>query len=122
MIRTPAGEMTIQERLEARDKENEVLGGGGITGPDPATGLARTIPGVAEPMPVPKEPTAAERARHMITHLPYRAWCPYCVGGRRPNTQHRRCRNESSLPVLHADYAVCGSAGSYSQCCTWVWS
>ena len=33
------------------------------------------------PLREPKTPTAAERAKHSLTHLPYQAWCPYCVAG-----------------------------------------
>ena len=77
---------------------------GRITGTDWESAIARTVPGTAVPLPAPKEPTAAERERHMITHLPYASWCPYCISGRRPNCQHRRVINEQSLPTLHADY------------------
>ena len=52
----------------------------------------------------PKEPSAAEIAQHMLTHLPYKCWCKYCVAGRRPNAQHRRQTNERSVPMLSCDY------------------
>ena len=32
-------------------------------------------------VPSPKEPGAAERARHELTHMPYRSWCFSCVAG-----------------------------------------
>ena len=37
----------------------------------------------------PIAPTAAERAAHAPTHLPYRSWCVECVAGRRDNPAHR---------------------------------
>ena len=37
----------------------------------------------------PTAPTAAERAAHAPTHLPYRSWCDECVAGRRDNPAHR---------------------------------
>ena len=37
-------------------------------------------------------------AHHNLTHVPYKAWCPYCVAGRTPN--------ERSLPIVHADYCL----------------
>ena len=60
--------------------------------------------GGAKPLASPKEPTKAENERHMLTHLPYCTWCKYCVAGRRPNSHHRRQRNERSIPMLSCDY------------------
>ena len=31
---------------------------------------------------VPAEPTAAERAAHALTHLPFQPWCDDCVSGK----------------------------------------
>ena len=58
--------------------------------------------------PSPKPQSAAQIELHNATHLPYRNWCPWCVAGRRNNTQHRelsgkRARTE---PCLHLDYAL----------------
>ena len=33
----------------------------------------------AKPLRSPTAPTAAERAAHEPTHLPYRSWCDVCV-------------------------------------------
>ena len=30
----------------------------------------------------PREPTRKEWDEHMLTHIPYRNWCPFCVKGR----------------------------------------
>ena len=61
---------------------------------------------LAQPLPQPKVPTAAQIAAHNITHLPYRSWCPHCVAARRPNTQHRSSQSPSARadPLLVADY------------------
>ena len=40
-------------------------------------------------VPSPKEPGAAERARHELTHMPYRSWCFSCVAGRGASSQVR---------------------------------
>ena len=39
-----------------------------ITGVDYTARPYRTVPGTAVPLPAPKEPTAYERAKHMLTH------------------------------------------------------
>ena len=44
----------------------------------------------AKPLPEVKPPTAAEEARHRLTHIPYRRWCRWCVMARMLNTPHRR--------------------------------
>ena len=41
-----------------------------------------------EVVPIPKQPTARERALHETTHLPYRAWCPHCVATRSYGDHH----------------------------------
>ena len=30
----------------------------------------------------PVKPSAAEVENHMVTHLPFRDWCPHCVRGK----------------------------------------
>ena len=57
-------------------------------------------------LPTPIMPSPAIVARHNLTHVPYRSWCPYCNAGRRPNSQHRgqSVDQKRSLPVVHADY------------------
>ena len=57
-------------------------------------------------MPAPRQPSRDEVARHNITHLPYRSWCPHCVASRRPNSHHRTSKHRASrsIPVFVADY------------------
>ena len=103
----------VQEMLRAEEEEKHLPGG--ITGKDYTTLGARCVPGSVEAMPEPKDPTPAERARHMLTHLPYCSWCPYCVAGRRPNAHHRRVLNEQSLPTQHAEYGFFRDPGALSS-------
>ena len=57
-------------------------------------------------LPSPKEPTAAQRARHDCTHLPYEPWCPICVSGKRGNSHHRPSHEAlRAIPFVVADYA-----------------
>ena len=59
----------------------------------------------ARGLPAPKQPSADEVARHNLTHLPYRSWCPHCVACRKPNRHHRsQTHQERSVPVFCADY------------------
>ena len=32
--------------------------------------------------PPPAKPSAEEVEKHMVTHLPFRDWCPHCVRGK----------------------------------------
>ena len=61
---------------------------------------------VAQGLPEPRQPTKAEVARHNLTHLPYRSWCPHCLAARRPNAPHRSSKKKAgrSIPVFVADY------------------
>ena len=80
-------------QLEVEDFDNRIVG----------IDHLRRVPeasfGGATPLPEPKEPNEHEVARHMLTHLPYCSWCPYCVAGRRPDSHRRRMKTHSSLPI-----------------------
>ena len=50
----------------------------------------------------PTAPTAAERAAHAPTHLPYMSWCDECVAGRRDNPAHKPidCQDNAVREVM----------------------
>lgn len=56
--------------------------------------------------PDPGEPTIEERARHALTHLPFRPWCADCVRGKAPDDPHRRIARqpEAGPPKVSVDY------------------
>ena len=56
-------------------------------------------------IPEPLEPSPADVARHNLTHLPYRTWCPHCVAARRANSAHVAGTSaDRSVPLLVLDY------------------
>ena len=56
-------------------------------------------------LPAPVMPSKEEKARHELTHINYRSWCPHCVFGRRNNSAHRSTSTGNrNLPLLCADY------------------
>ena len=67
----------MAEKEDGNDREGELEGEQEGEEARPAVAL----PGV---------PTvsAEERARHELTHMPFRAWCPHCVRGRGRNRPH----------------------------------
>ena len=70
---------------------------------DDATGSG-AIP--ARPLTSPKSMSAAQRAVHDITHMPYHPGCEICESCRRPNTQHRSLKSsERTVPLMVGDYA-----------------
>ena len=48
---------------------------------------------------VPAGPTAAERAAHALTHLPFQPWCDECVSGKSKENPHRRRSAEEEVAV-----------------------
>jgi len=52
------------------------------------------------------EPTAVEREVHNSTHMPYRAWCEFCVRGKAESAPHRRHSGDKlhENPVVSIDY------------------
>ena len=52
----------------------------------------------------PLLPGQAEVEMHMLSHLPYRSWCPHCVKGRGKEMHHQRQpRDEKGLAEYHLD-------------------
>ena len=53
-------------------------------------------------------PTAEEREVHNRTHMPYMAWCEFCVRGKADSAPHRRRKSLGDKlqenPVVSIDY------------------
>ena len=51
-------------------------------------------------------PSEKEVQEHMITHLPFRSWCPHCVRGKAKGMPHRKQENEKehTVPTVSIDY------------------
>ena len=64
----------------------------------------------AKPIKGPYEPTAEEIERHRISHLPYRSWCPECVGGKGHSVAHKQQDNErmATVETRSTDYMFLG--------------
>ena len=55
----------------------------------------------------PAKPSADEVARHDVTHVPYRNWCPICVAASAREDRHPRQAKVDTmegLPIIQADY------------------
>ena len=61
----------------------------------------------------PKGPTKQERDEHNCTHIPYRAWCPICVGARgvaSPHLREEKIDDGRRRPVIAMDYFFMSTA------------
>ena len=53
----------------------------------------------------PTKPSKEEVDDHMLTHLPFRSWCPHCVRGKSKGKPHRKGKGEEKeIPTLALDY------------------
>ena len=52
----------------------------------------------------PKQPSTAEVESHMVTHLPFREWCPHCVKGKSKSKPHQVSDAVHEMPTLTMDY------------------
>ena len=72
------------EEWQSPDKAGMVLETEGIVGVvgDEEEIVAETRESVVAPkgLPSPSLPSKAEVEHYNLTHLPYRSWCPFCVG------------------------------------------
>ena len=52
----------------------------------------------------PIRPSEAEVEEHMVTHLPFRAWCKHCVRGKSKAKKHSAAQKDHVVPTLAVDY------------------
>ena len=51
-------------------------------------------------------PSQAEIDEHMLTHIPFRSWCRYCVMGQSVAVAHRKGdKSNEGIPTVSIDYA-----------------
>ena len=55
---------------------------------------------------VSDKPSKQEVEEHMMTHIPFRDWCPHCVRGKSKAAPHRKRKEgeEEEVPVISVDY------------------
>ena len=54
---------------------------------------------------VEPRPTKKEVEEHMLTHIPYRSWCPHCVRGKARASYHKqKDKGERHVPTVSMDY------------------
>ena len=64
----------------------------------------------------PEEPTSQETENHMLTHEPYKAWCPLCVQYRAKQDPHPPRPHESSgHSVISFDFGYCSRMADESD-------
>ena len=60
-----------------------------------------------------KTPSAKDIEEHNTTHIPAKAWCPWCVAGKMPNPAHRKIDEyERAVPEIGIDYAFMKEKGN----------
>ena len=68
---------------EAEDKDNEEMWGAAISQDDMEADKAKI-------KRIPQMPSQKEIDEHMVTHVPFRNWCEFCVFGKARDDPHRR--------------------------------
>ena len=54
---------------------------------------------------IPIKPSQEEVDEHMLTHLPFRSWCPHCVRGKSKGKAHRKQTGTGKeIPTVSLDY------------------
>ena len=68
------------------------------------------------------KPSAEEVRRHMISHVPFRSWCEYCVKGKAKDSPHYRVLrgDVDEEPVFSWDYMYMKSSGAASSSTEYV--
>ena len=75
--------------------------------PNDDAALTSLLPHV---LAAPAKPTTAEYQAHQLTHLPFAAWCPFCVSARANENPHKRVRRQTdesvAVPRIEADFMI----------------
>ena len=51
----------------------------------------------------------------MLTHIPFRTWCPHCIRGKARATYHKKGKSEKQIPIISLDYMYMETAESESR-------
>ena len=57
-----------------------------------------------KPTAAPNQPSKEEVEQHMVTHLPFRDWCPHCVRGKSGSKPHKSNQGVHEIPTVAVDY------------------
>ena len=61
-------------------------------------------------------PPQDEVNRHMITHLPFRSWCPHCVRGKSHGKHHSRVKSDDKcVPTVCFGYMYMHESSDKSE-------
>ena len=97
-----AGWDEIEQADVMREPEAPVIGT--ADDEEPADDLTGTQVPVGAPEP--HRPSQAEVDAHNLSHVTSRSWCPHCLMGRRPASQHGSQSNvKRTVPLFCSDYA-----------------
>ena len=105
----------LAEEIAAAIQPDVLEGAGPAAPPEPRLDEPMAAEGPqpvsADPLPAsaparPGDPTAEERERHELTHMPPAPWCEACISGRGRDACHRPVPNRlgAELPVIQMDY------------------
>ena len=78
------------------DGANRICSGDSTNGDEPVESEASQVKQAVKPC----RPSQQEVDEHMVTHLPFRSWCPHCVSGKSRGKQHARAdASVKSMPT-----------------------
>ena len=66
-------------------------------------------------VPLPQEPTEAERAEHNLHHATFAFWCTHCVTGQGREQPHKRVRDDRVEHLIYAGFLFFNSKGEEVQ-------
>ena len=92
--------------FDPREEEEET--GNGNEGGDAEEGGTESEPEEARRVKTakaPAKPSKEEVDEHMVTHLPFRSWCPHCVRGKSKGKPHGKAtQGNREIPTVALDY------------------
>ena len=102
------GEVQGDRGLEGEEAQAQPgLNREALEGPPPEADSER--PKAVRRKKIPPTVSKEEYDSHMLTHLPYRSWCDFCVSGKcREDGHYPRVQSEVDVPVISLDYCFLG--------------
>ena len=109
---THGSKEVLYNRLKAAEKEEKKMREKRRKAEEEATKRNEDLTHEAKMLPEPGKPTAAEVAKHNLTHIPSADWCEHCQKGKGKDRGHTKAEGAVDRAVIQMDYSYLKADGT----------
>ena len=109
---THGSKAVLFSRLKAAEKEEKKMRERRRKAEEEATARNEDLSPEVKMLPEPGKPTAAEVAKHNLTHIPSADWCEHCQKGKGKDKGHTKAEGAVDRAVIQMDYSYLKADGT----------